>query len=117
MFTAVKADSQRTVPMLTVDVIVNLFLTSGFVYPVFKAGFTQAKSLAKSSCIAAGVALATSFANILVLSILHGHEAAYICLGCCLGDGQSSPSLLPGIASQLTSSSPQSRSTLAYCMP
>ena len=67
-----------SVPVLTIDGIVNIYLTSGFVYPVFRAGFNQAKELARSSCIAAAVALVTSFTNILVLSILHGHEVSSV---------------------------------------
>lgn len=74
--------------MLTVDAIVNVFLTAGFVWPLYKAQFQQAKGLARSSCIASSVALITSFANILILSIQHGHQAAFVCLSSCVADGE-----------------------------
>ena len=61
-----------TVPILVVDFAVNVFLTAGFLKPVYKAGFGQAERLVKDSCLAACLALTTSFANILILSIMHG---------------------------------------------
>lgn len=77
-----------TVPMLTVDAIVNIFLTTGFIMPVFKAGFQQAGSLVKNSCVAAVLALITSFVNILILAIMKGHQMSYVCLSSCVFDGK-----------------------------
>lgn len=77
-----------TVPMLAVDAIVNIYLTAGFVAPIIHAGFAQAKGLVKQSCTAAVAALVTSFANILALAIMHGHQMSYICLSSCVFDGK-----------------------------
>lgn len=77
-----------TVPMLTVDAVVNIYLTVGFLTPVLHAGFARAKELVKQSCIAAVAALVTSFANILILAIMHGHQMSYICLASCVFDGE-----------------------------
>jgi hypothetical protein len=76
-----------TVPMLTLDILVNCFLTAGFVAPVMKAGFREASSLVKNSCLAAGLALITSFVNILILAIM-GHQQSFICLSSCVFDGK-----------------------------
>lgn len=76
-----------TVPMLAVDAIVNIYLTAGFVAPVLHAGFAKAKGLVKQSCFAALAALVTSFANILILAIMHGHQMSYVCLSSCVFDG------------------------------
>lgn len=75
--------------MLVVDAVVNVYLTASFLVPVFKAGFHNAKGLVKDSSIAACAALVTSFANILVLSIMHGKQMSYICLSSCVTDGKS----------------------------
>ena len=61
-----------TVPILVVDFTVNIFLTTGFLKPVYNAGFKKAGKLVKDSCLAACLALATSFANILILSLMRG---------------------------------------------
>lgn len=88
-----------TVPMLAVDAIVNIYLTAGFVVPVLHAGFAKAKGLVKQSCFAALAALVTSFANILILAIMHGHQMSYVCLSSCVFDGTSA---CCDIRSQLT---------------
>lgn len=75
-----------TVPMLTLDILVNCFLTAGFVAPVMKAGFKEASSLVKNSCLAAGLALVTSFVNIIILAIM-GHQQSFVCLSSCMFDG------------------------------
>ncbi|GAA5873441.1 hypothetical protein JCM16303_001124 [Sporobolomyces ruberrimus] len=72
-----------TVPMLTVDAIVNIYLTAAFVLPVYRSRWHKAQTLALHSCIAAVASLITSFANILVLSIQHGHQLSWVCLGSC----------------------------------
>lgn len=84
-----------TVPMLTMDAIINIFLTAGFVWPVFKAGFHNAKALAWNSCIAAIAALLTSFANICILAVMHGHQQSLVCLSSCVFDGESAQASAP----------------------
>ncbi|GAA5914178.1 hypothetical protein JCM8208_003930 [Rhodotorula glutinis] len=72
-----------TVPMLAVDAVTNIYLTTGFVVPVWRSKNEKARRLAKVSSLAAFASLITSFANILVLSILHGHQLSFVCLGSC----------------------------------
>ncbi|ORY90700.1 hypothetical protein BCR35DRAFT_245923, partial [Leucosporidium creatinivorum] len=72
-----------TVPMLVVDAAVNIFLTTAFVVPIARSQFHKARRLARNSCIAAVAALVTSFANIVVLSVQHGHQTSYVCLASC----------------------------------
>ncbi|BGP37518.1 hypothetical protein JCM10449v2_001424 [Rhodotorula kratochvilovae] len=72
-----------TVPMLAVDALTNIYLTIGFVLPVWRSKNEKARRLAKVSSIAAIAALVTSFANILVLSLQHGHQLSFVCLGSC----------------------------------
>ncbi|GAA6048135.1 hypothetical protein JCM3770_003678 [Rhodotorula araucariae] len=72
-----------TVPMLAVDALTNVYLTFGFVLPVWRSQNEKARRLAKVSSVAAIAALVTSFANILILSLLHGHQLSFVCLGSC----------------------------------
>ncbi|KAK4703515.1 hypothetical protein P7C70_g2699, partial [Phenoliferia sp. Uapishka_3] len=72
-----------TVPMLTVDAAVNLFLTSAFVIPIYRSRFGKAQILARNSVVAAMMALITSFANIVVLAIQDGKQLSWVCLGSC----------------------------------
>ncbi|GAA5835378.1 hypothetical protein JCM11251_005218 [Rhodosporidiobolus azoricus] len=72
-----------TVPMLTVDAVTNVYLTAGFIIPIWKSAFPKAQRLARVSAIAAIAALITSFGNILVLTIQHGHQLGFVCLGAC----------------------------------
>ncbi|GAA6003340.1 hypothetical protein JCM10207_000284 [Rhodosporidiobolus poonsookiae] len=72
-----------TVPMLTVDSITNIFLTTGFVLPIYRSSMVKTQRLARNSAIAAIAALITSFANILILSLEHGHQLSFVCLGSC----------------------------------
>ncbi|GAA6039614.1 hypothetical protein JCM8097_002214 [Rhodosporidiobolus ruineniae] len=72
-----------TVPMLTVDAITNIYLTSAFIMPIWNSNFPKAQRLARVSAIAAVAALITSFANILVLTLEHGHQLSWVCLGSC----------------------------------
>ncbi|GAA5911354.1 hypothetical protein JCM6882_002354 [Rhodosporidiobolus microsporus] len=72
-----------TVPMLTVDAITNIYLTCGFIIPIWKSAFPKAQRLARVSAIAAVAALVTSFGNILILTLQHGHQLSFVCLGAC----------------------------------
>ncbi|GAA5863943.1 hypothetical protein JCM8547_005288 [Rhodosporidiobolus lusitaniae] len=72
-----------TVPMLTVDAVTNIYLTTAFIIPIWKSNFPKAQRLARVSAIAAVAALLTSFANIFVLTLQHGHQLSWVCLGSC----------------------------------
>jgi len=63
--------------MLAVDALVNIYLTLAFVVPVWRSKWNKAQRLALNSCIAAIVALITSFANIAILTIQHGHQLSW----------------------------------------
>lgn len=78
--------------MLAVDVLVNIYLTAAFVIPVWRSKWNKAQRLALNSSIAAMVALITSFANIVILTVQHGHQLSWVCLGSCGLDG-TNPSL------------------------
>ncbi|GAA5975881.1 hypothetical protein JCM5350_000766 [Sporobolomyces pararoseus] len=72
-----------TVPMLTVDAIVNIYLTAAFVLPVYRSRWHKAQKLAFNSCLAAIASLVTSFVNIAILTAQHGHQLSWVCLGSC----------------------------------
>ncbi|GAA5928949.1 hypothetical protein JCM1841_006427 [Sporobolomyces salmonicolor] len=72
-----------TVPMLTMDALINIYLTSAFVIPICHSRFANAQRLAAQSSIAAIAALLTSVANIAVLTAQHGHQLSFVCLGSC----------------------------------
>lgn len=74
-----------SIPLLTYDVFLNIFLTSMFVWPLLKRRLANPKlrALAKRTCIAATVALGTSVVNILILTLLHGKQLGWVCLASC----------------------------------
>ena len=65
------------------DLIVNVVLTLSFIIPIAKSRFPKARKLAQRSAAAAMISLATSFVNIIVLSIMHGKQLSFVCLGAC----------------------------------
>ena len=67
----------------TVDLIVNVVLTLSFIIPIAKSRFPKARKLAQRSAAAAVISLATSFVNIIILSIMHGKQLSFVCLGAC----------------------------------
>ncbi|RPD57612.1 hypothetical protein L226DRAFT_610647 [Lentinus tigrinus ALCF2SS1-7] len=70
--------------LLIYDLCINVLLTSLFVWPLLKRDFTTAlKGVAVRTLWAAGVALTTSCINILVLTIMHGRQLAWVCLASC----------------------------------
>ncbi|BGP13416.1 hypothetical protein JCM10213_008577 [Rhodosporidiobolus nylandii] len=72
-----------TVPILAVDAVTNIYLTTLFIIPIWRSNFPKAQRLARRSAVAAVAALLTSFANILVLTLEHGHQLSWVCLGSC----------------------------------
>ncbi|KAI0705044.1 hypothetical protein C8T65DRAFT_239742 [Cerioporus squamosus] len=71
--------------LLIYDLCINVILTSLFVWPLLKRDFgTKAlRAVAIRTLWAAGVALTTSCINILVLTIMHGRQLAWVCLASC----------------------------------
>ncbi|PVF91912.1 hypothetical protein CPB86DRAFT_802454 [Serendipita vermifera] len=74
-----------SIPLLTYDFFLNIFLTTLFVWPIFRRKLSNPKlrDLAKRTSFAATVALGTSVVNILVLTILHGQQLGWVCLASC----------------------------------
>ncbi len=72
-----------TIPMLVVDLAVNVFLTSAFIIPLRKSSFQKARRLARNSVVAAIAALVTSAANFIILSVQRGEQLSWVCLGSC----------------------------------
>jgi hypothetical protein len=66
----------------------NILLTGLFLWPLWKSTQLNArvKRIATRTTIAALVALATSTGNMLVLTIMHGEQLGWVCLGACGAD-------------------------------
>ncbi|GAA5867751.1 hypothetical protein JCM3774_003400 [Rhodotorula dairenensis] len=73
-------------PSLAMDCIANLYLSVVFIIPVARSRFSEAKRLARTSTIATLASLAVTVCNAIALSILHGKERMFVCLGACALD-------------------------------
>ncbi|OBZ70952.1 hypothetical protein A0H81_09116 [Grifola frondosa] len=71
--------------LLIYDLFINVLLTSLFLWPLYSARFRNAhiRRVAIRTVWAAMVALTTSCINILVLTLMHGQQLAWVCLGSC----------------------------------
>jgi hypothetical protein len=71
---------------------INAFLTGLFLWPVTRSSFlnVRVKRLAVRTLWSALIALTTSCVNILVLTLMHGRQLGWVCLGSC-GSDVSSP--------------------------
>ncbi|KAI0645571.1 hypothetical protein C8Q79DRAFT_910990 [Trametes meyenii] len=71
--------------LLIYDLFVNVFLTSLFVWPLLNRQINsrRLRRVAIRTLWAAAVALTTSCVNILVLTIMHGQQLAWVCLASC----------------------------------
>ncbi|KAE9389978.1 hypothetical protein BT96DRAFT_363968 [Gymnopus androsaceus JB14] len=74
-----------SIPLLSYDLYINVFLTSMFLWPILKNGHPKqkVKRLARRALVASLIGLTTSTVNIGVLAILQGHELGWICLASC----------------------------------
>ncbi|KAL5634487.1 hypothetical protein ACGC1H_002517 [Rhizoctonia solani] len=74
--------------LLAYDICINLFLTGMFVIPLVWAKIRSAwlRTVAIRSIVATLIALLTTSVNFLVLYILDGSEAIWICFGSCAVD-------------------------------
>ncbi|KAF9041111.1 hypothetical protein BDZ89DRAFT_1009854 [Hymenopellis radicata] len=73
-----------TIMLLTYDLYINVFLTSLFLYPLLRCNMNPlVRNVALRTLIAACVALTTSTVNMVVLTLMKGHQLAWVCLGCC----------------------------------
>jgi hypothetical protein len=64
---------------------VNAFLTGLFMWPVARSSFrnNRVKRLAVRTLWSALIALTTSCVNILILTLMHGRQLGWVCLGSC----------------------------------
>ncbi|KAF9041106.1 hypothetical protein BDZ89DRAFT_1156558 [Hymenopellis radicata] len=73
-----------TIMLLTYDLYINVFLTSLFLYPLLRCNMNPlVRNVALRTLIAACVALTTSTVNMVVLTIMKGHQLGWVCLGSC----------------------------------
>ncbi|KAL7412530.1 hypothetical protein BDY24DRAFT_415913 [Mrakia frigida] len=77
-----------SIPLLSYDLFLNVFLTSLFVVPILRQKFTNPKirGVAVRAMIAALVALTTSSVNIAILTLMHGKQLGFVCLSSCGAD-------------------------------
>ncbi|KAF9041095.1 hypothetical protein BDZ89DRAFT_1128940 [Hymenopellis radicata] len=76
-----------SIMLLTYDAFVNVFLTSLFLYPLIRRNMNpQIRNVALRTLIAACVALTTSTANIIVLTLMKGQQLGWVCLLSCAAD-------------------------------
>ncbi|KAL5633831.1 hypothetical protein ACGC1H_005871 [Rhizoctonia solani] len=71
--------------LLIYDLYINIFLTGMFLWPLFQSRLSnpKLKKMAMRTLVAAFAALTTSTINIAVLTIMHGQQLGWVCLGSC----------------------------------
>ncbi|EPS37629.1 hypothetical protein H072_8630 [Dactylellina haptotyla CBS 200.50] len=79
------------IPLLVFDVIINIYLTSLFLVPLFGVfSFDQAsqkvRAMAKRTFWGSAATLISTVANLTTLVILRGHEPGWVCFACCNAD-------------------------------
>jgi len=74
-----------SITLLAYDFFVNAVLTGLFLWPVMRSSFrnTRVKRLAVRTLWSALLALTTSCVNILILTLMHGRQLGWVCLGSC----------------------------------
>jgi len=74
-----------SIALLAYDFFVNAFLTALFLWPVTRSSFrnSRVKRLAVRTLWSALIALTTSCVNILILTLMHGRQLGWVCLGSC----------------------------------
>ncbi|CAE6529074.1 unnamed protein product [Rhizoctonia solani] len=71
--------------LLIYDLYINIFLTGMFLWPLFRSRLSnpKIKKMAMRTLAAAFAGLTTSTINIAVLTIMHGQQLGWVCLGSC----------------------------------
>jgi hypothetical protein len=71
--------------LLIYDLYINIFLTGMFLWPLFRSRLAnpRIRKMAMRTLVAAVAALTTSTINIAVLTIMHGQQLGWVCLGSC----------------------------------
>ncbi|KAG8711695.1 hypothetical protein FRC08_015565 [Ceratobasidium sp. 394] len=71
--------------LLAYDLYINVFLTAMFIWPLARSKLInpRLKAVATRTLVAAFAALTTSSLNIAVLTLMHGRQLGWVCLGSC----------------------------------
>ncbi|KAF8610589.1 hypothetical protein BDV93DRAFT_517688 [Ceratobasidium sp. AG-I] len=71
--------------LLIYDLYINVFLTAMFIWPLARSKLInpRLRSVASRTLIAAFAALTTSTVNIAILTVMHGQQLGWVCLGSC----------------------------------
>lgn len=74
-----------TYPLIIQDVCVNVYLALRFMIQIARDEWKNPKlySLAVRSLFSSVAALVTSLVNMVMLTVLHGHQLGWVCLGSC----------------------------------
>ncbi|KAF9267975.1 hypothetical protein L218DRAFT_919881 [Marasmius fiardii PR-910] len=74
-----------SIPLLSYDLYINLFLTGLFFWPLLRSGHLSPKvrRLAVQTLIASVASLTTSTVNITILASMSGKEYGWVCIGSC----------------------------------
>ncbi|KAJ7759256.1 hypothetical protein B0H16DRAFT_1534987 [Mycena metata] len=74
-----------SIPLLSYDLYINVFLTGLFLWPLLRSNLStpRLKRVAIRTLLSSAVALTTSTVNIVVLTVLKGHELGWVCLASC----------------------------------
>ncbi|KAJ7116060.1 hypothetical protein C8R44DRAFT_794047 [Mycena epipterygia] len=74
-----------SIPLLSYDLYINVFLTALFLWPLLRSNLStpKLKRVAIRTLLSSAVALTTSTINIVVLTVLKGHELGWVCLASC----------------------------------
>jgi hypothetical protein len=67
---------------------INILLTILFLWPLWKAPVSNpaVRRVATRTLLASTIALITSAVNMLILTLMHGHQLGWVCLGSCGAD-------------------------------
>ncbi|CAE6489125.1 unnamed protein product [Rhizoctonia solani] len=100
--------------LLIYDLYINIFLTGLFIWPLARSKLInpRLKSVAVRTLVAAFAALTTSTLNIAILTVMHGRQLGWVCLGSCGTDVTVNAIVLfwvtsPTASTALTHSGPQ----------
>ncbi|KAF8216579.1 hypothetical protein K438DRAFT_1703578, partial [Mycena galopus ATCC 62051] len=77
--------AMASIPLLSYDLYINVLLTGLFLWPLLRSNLStpRLRKVAIRTLLSSGVALTTSTVNIVVLTVLKGHELGWVCLASC----------------------------------
>ncbi|KAK1234731.1 hypothetical protein PQX77_002063 [Marasmius sp. AFHP31] len=77
-----------SIPLLSFDLYISVLLNGLFLWPLFRSSVTSPviRAMAVRTLVASVAALTTSLVNIGVLTLQHGKQLGWVCLGSCGAD-------------------------------